>query len=170
MGHGSVGTVAIPDRVANGVLGRLGSLPAGIDSGTGATLREGGMGVHMTTLWNADPGSPNRGIAPVHPHRQAGPTPGRPSAARRLRPLFRPEPAPSRCVERRRSSAPRRCGCAGWKLLGGGDTRAHLGERCLCAVGKRLKNREHERLKVRDGHLSSLLYAAVCRGFTRSAI
>ena len=24
------------------------------------------MGVHMTTLWNADPGIPKRGVAPVH--------------------------------------------------------------------------------------------------------
>ena len=35
----TVGTVAVPDRAATGVLGRLDSLPAGIDSGTGATLR-----------------------------------------------------------------------------------------------------------------------------------
>ena len=36
----AVGTVAVPDRAATGVLGRLGSLPAGI-IWTGATLRVG---------------------------------------------------------------------------------------------------------------------------------
>ena len=41
------------------------AFPPGIDS-TGATLREGGMGVHMPTVGDADPGIPNRGVAPVH--------------------------------------------------------------------------------------------------------
>ena len=33
---------------------------------TGATLGEGGMGVHMPTPWNADPCIPKPGVAPVH--------------------------------------------------------------------------------------------------------
>ena len=64
MRNGLVGTVAAGRRAGLTPACSV-RLPARIFL-DGSAPAEGGMGVHMPTLWDADPGIPKPGGAPVH--------------------------------------------------------------------------------------------------------